>query len=217
VVIGKYICEGTDTFLSYPALTVLGLIGGLVSSQIAAMIEARSGAFSMQAFVEIMYLSYADLLVSVAVTAVLIAFINTVRKDTDRNAVTYGLRRFPSLFGGSVLALLLVISGLAMFIIPGIYIGLRLVLFPYRVMVADESVLTALGSSWDMTGGKLVHIVGVVLAVAIIGAASIAVLSLAPQAFSREMTLLHVTFFTPWSTAVFYQLHEAIREDSGQA
>lgn len=211
--ISEYIRDGADTFLSYPALTVLGLVGGLVSSQIAVLIEARTGTFSMQALVEIMYLSYADLLVSIAVTAVLIAFIDTVRKDLDRSALRYGLKRFPSLLGGSVLAMLLVASGLIMFVLPGLYIGVRLVLFPYRIMVADESVLTALGSSWDMTAGKVLHVFSVVLAVAVIGAGSVAVLSLAPQAFSREMTLLHVTFFTPWSAAVFYHLHEAMDEN----
>lgn len=211
--IGDYIRDGTDTFISYPALTVIGLIGGLVSSQIAALIEARAGSVSVQAILEIVYLSYADFLISIAVTAALIAFIDTVRNDRDRNPLRYGLVRFPALVGGMSISLLLVVTGLFLFVIPGIYIGVRLVLFPYRVMVADESVLTALGSSWDMTRGKAVHVFSVILAVALIGAGSVAVLSLAPATFSTEMTLLHVTFFTPWSAAVLYHLHEAIDEN----
>lgn len=67
-----------------------------------------------------------------------------------------------TLVGGIV-----IIIGLILFVLPGIYLGVRLALYPAAVMVDDKGPIEGLSESWDRTGGHFLTVFGFQLAVAL--------------------------------------------------
>lgn len=72
-------------------------------------------------------------------------------------------RRFLYLIGGSLATVVLVVIGLILLIVPGIYLLLRLSLVVPAIMIDGEGPLEGLGESWDRTGGNVVTVLGVFL------------------------------------------------------
>ncbi len=62
--------------------------------------------------------------------------------------------------GASVLYLLIVIAGFVCLIIPGIYLAIRL--SPYQALVADRNLspVDALKTSWEVTRGNVLNLIG---------------------------------------------------------
>jgi len=74
------------------------------------------------------------------------------------NALWSGLKKFFPLFGAYILSAIVVFFGLLLLILPGIYVGARLALFPAYIMLQNKGVLESLKLSWENTdehGGTL--------------------------------------------------------------
>ena len=74
------------------------------------------------------------------------------------NALLSGLKKFFPLFGAYILSAIVVFFGLLLLILPGIYVGARLALFPAYIMLQNKGVLESLKLSWENTdehGGTL--------------------------------------------------------------
>jgi hypothetical protein len=74
------------------------------------------------------------------------------------NALLSGFKKFFPLFGAYILSAIVVFFGLLLLILPGIYVGARLALFPAYIMLQNKGVLESLKLSWENTdehGGTL--------------------------------------------------------------
>jgi hypothetical protein len=66
----------------------------------------------------------------------------------------------------TVVVIVATVAGLALLVLPGIYVALGLYVYAQEVMVADRGPIDALAGSWALTGGHRVELLalGVVLA-----------------------------------------------------
>ncbi|MDA0775478.1 MAG: hypothetical protein O2846_03815 [Proteobacteria bacterium] len=67
------------------------------------------------------------------------------------NALLSGFKKFFPLFGAYILSAIVVFFGLLLLILPGIYVGARLALFPAYIMLQNKGVLESLKLSWENT------------------------------------------------------------------
>jgi hypothetical protein len=73
-------------------------------------------------------------------------------------ALFQGFKKFLPLFGAYILSTIVVFFGLLLLILPGIYVGARLALFPSFIMIENKGVIDSLKLSWEATdehGGLL--------------------------------------------------------------
>jgi hypothetical protein len=84
---------------------------------------------------------------------------------------------FPAYMAVNLLTGLLVLPGLILFIVPGIYILVRLNLSPMVMVTAQEhSPLAAMRQSWALTRGNVLPLLVVLLVVGLVGALLVSVL-----------------------------------------
>ena len=107
--------------------------------------------FSDPAF--LFYLLY-DLWVSIIV----IMFIDDRKSKKQRNIVNYYFQSLffiiPILIAG-LFSLFLIICGLFMFILPGIYIGIRMIFVPYLIVVRRTSIIDSFKFSFTLSESKV--------------------------------------------------------------
>ena len=72
----------------------------------------------------------------------------------------FGFHRFWSVLLVSVLVGLAIIGGLILFVIPGIYIGVRLAVSVEALVVEGRRGAQAMGRSWELVGGHWWHAFG---------------------------------------------------------
>ncbi len=72
----------------------------------------------------------------------------------------FGFHRLGSVLLVSVLVGLAIIGGLILFIIPGIYIGVRLAVSVEALVVEGRRGSQAMGRSWELVGGHWWHAFG---------------------------------------------------------
>ena len=73
-------------------------------------------------------------------------------------ALFIGFKKFFPLFGAYILSVIAVFFGLLLLILPGVYVGARLALFPSFMMMESKGVMNSLKLSWEATdehGGTL--------------------------------------------------------------
>jgi hypothetical protein len=67
------------------------------------------------------------------------------------SALLAGVQKFFPLFGAYFLSIFAVFFGLLLLILPGIYLGARLALFPAFIMLEGKGVIDSLKLSWEKT------------------------------------------------------------------
>jgi hypothetical protein len=80
----------------------------------------------------------------------------------------FGFHRFWSVLLVSVLVGLATIAGLILFVIPGIYIGVRLCVSIEALVVEGRRGTQAMGRSWELVGGHWWHAFGTLLVAALL-------------------------------------------------
>ena len=80
----------------------------------------------------------------------------------------FGFHRFWSVLLVSVLVGLATVAGLILFIIPGIYIGVRLCVSIEALVVEGRRGTQAMGRSWELVGGHWWHAFGTLLVAALL-------------------------------------------------
>jgi len=80
----------------------------------------------------------------------------------------FGFHRFWSVLLVSVLVGLATVAGLILFIIPGIYIGVRLAVSIEALVVEGRRGTQAMGRSWELVGGHWWHAFGTLLVAALL-------------------------------------------------
>ncbi len=86
----------------------------------------------------------------------------SVERGSSSNSL--GVRLVLAILAAFVAGLVIVV-GLLLLVLPGLYAFARLYLVIPAVMIGDDGPLEALGSSWDRTGGDALTVAGVALAV----------------------------------------------------
>lgn len=64
---------------------------------------------------------------------------------------------------GGILFSLLLALGLILFVIPGIYVGIRLHFYKYFIVDKGMGPIEALQASWDLTKGEFLNLLGLVI------------------------------------------------------
>ncbi|ELZ08261.1 hypothetical protein C479_13018 [Halovivax asiaticus JCM 14624] len=162
------ISESIGWLQSNPILIVLFLVVGIFSGlgEVVAL-------FSIVGFLIQLYVSG---------IAHLVARDELAGKTTDIGAASsVVLGRMFSLIGIALITVILGGIGFLLFIIPGIYITLRLSLAPAACVIDGKDAFDSLGKSWDVAQGNLLKLLGitilflVVMFAAIIGLVPLAV------------------------------------------
>ncbi|MBX0286054.1 hypothetical protein [Haloarcula salinisoli] len=86
------------------------------------------------------------------------------------------VRRTPTLVGIGIVAAIATVVGLVFFVIPGIYIALRLGLSGAACVVDDLGVSDSLSTSWEVAEGNLLKLFGIHLVTGIVGGTVLGVL-----------------------------------------
>ncbi len=97
-----------------------------------------------------------------------LVFIRINKKLRGKRLYNEALRRFPSLLGTSILEGIIIGLGLIAFIIPGIYLAIKLVMAGPIAVLNDKNPIDALKDSWDATTGNWWEIFATVLVIGII-------------------------------------------------
>lgn len=88
------------------------------------------------------------------------------RADADRRRTERSLvGRLLSLLLGTMLFVIVVVIGLFLLILPGLYLLARLWLFVPAIMLDRKGPVEALGDSWTRTGGNVLTVLGFVVVV----------------------------------------------------
>lgn len=121
-------------------------------------------------------LSFVVSLFGTLVAIYLNGIVNVVGRDEAMgNSIDLGrassvvLDRFLSLIGVSIVYGLVVVVGLVLLIVPGIYFGVRLSLAIPACVIDDQSVSESLDTSWSVAKGNLLKLFGITLVSGLIG------------------------------------------------
>jgi len=127
------------------------------------------------------------------------------------NALLAGVQKFFPLFGAYFLSIFAVFFGLLLLILPGIYLGARLALFPAFIMLEDKGVVDSLKLSWEKTdehGGTLFGLTLLFLLLTIIPSSIFS--SLLDQGIVQLLILgiFEYVIIVPW-VYVYYTLYQS--------
>jgi hypothetical protein len=127
------------------------------------------------------------------------------------NALLAGVQKFFPLFGAYFLSIFAVFFGLLLLILPGIYLGARLALFPAFIMLEDKGVVDSLKLSWEKTdehGGTLFGLTLLFLLLTIIPSSIFS--SLLDQGIVQLLILgiFEYVIIVPW-VYVYYSLYQS--------
>ena len=127
------------------------------------------------------------------------------------SALLAGVQKFFPLFGAYFLSIFAVFFGLLLLILPGIYLGARLALFPAFIMLEDKGVVDSLKLSWEKTdehGGTLFGLTLLFLLLTIIPSSIFS--SLLDQGIVQLLILgiFEYVIIVPW-VYVYYSLYQS--------
>jgi hypothetical protein len=127
------------------------------------------------------------------------------------SALLAGVQKFFPLFGAYFLSILAVFFGLLLLILPGIYIGARLALFPAFIMLEGKGVIDSLKLSWEKTDEHGGILFGLTLLFVLITAIPSSIFSsLLDQGIVQLLILgiFEYVIIVPW-VYVYYSLYQS--------
>jgi len=100
--------------------------------------------------------------------ALAILLIDDIFKEKSRSVSNYfyqALYFFPKIIGIGLITGILVVFGLLLFILPGLYISARLMFAPYIGLMENRPILDSVKKAFEITEGKGWKLIGYVVAV----------------------------------------------------
>ena len=127
------------------------------------------------------------------------------------SALLAGVQKFFPLFGAYFLSIFAVFFGLLLLILPGIYLGARLALFPAFIMLEGKGVIDSLKLSWEKTdehGGILFGLTLLFVSITVIPSSILS--SLLDQGITQLLILgiFEYIIVIPW-VYVYYSLYQS--------
>ena len=121
-------------------------------------------------------------------------------------ALFIGFKKFFPIFGAYILCVIAVFFGLLLLILPGIYVGARLALFPSFMMMENKGVFDSLKFSWEATdehGGTLFGLTLLFIVIMLIPSSIFT--SMLDPGFTQIMILgiFEYVIVIPWSYMYF--------------
>ena len=121
-------------------------------------------------------------------------------------ALFIGFKKFFPIFGAYILCVIAVFFGLLLLILPGIYVGARLALFPSFMMMENKGVFDSLKFSWEATdehGGTLFGLTLLFIVIMLIPSSIFT--SILDPGFTQIMILgiFEYVIVIPWSYMYF--------------
>ncbi|NCV45930.1 MAG: hypothetical protein EBW62_03225 [Proteobacteria bacterium] len=121
-------------------------------------------------------------------------------------ALFIGFKKGFPIFGAYILCAIAVFFGLLLLILPGIYVGARLALFPSYMMMENKGVFDSLKSSWEATdehGGTLFGLTLLFIVIMLIPSSIFT--SMLDPGFTQIMILgiFEYVIVIPWSYMYF--------------
>jgi len=148
-------------------------------------------------------------LIAAATIAVLQALSNGA-PPRFRQSVQLALDVFPALFAAVLLAGAAVAFGLALLIVPGVYVAVRLLFVPQTVVLDEARGTDALRASWSLTDGFWWRTFGVILLANVIaflpGLLIVTPLEVLAESANRQAISLAGMILTETLTAPFVAL-----------
>ena len=131
----------------------VGIVVGLVPS------DSSSGA--ALTFLLSLVSNAISILISLGMINALLKFVNTGKGNfSDIFSELTNFSLLINYFIGSILVGLIVIGGLFLLIVPGIYFAIRLSQFPYFIVDKKIGALEAIKASWNATKGNVWNLIG---------------------------------------------------------
>ena len=124
-----------------------------------------------------------------------------------------GIMRWPAMVVANLITLFLFAAGLALFILPGIWVFSRLFLVPYLVMLKNQSPVDAINNSFQYTKGYSLTILIDVALLIIILTAIVLILNLL-QIFNPLFLLILILLFQTMISVVYYRHYELLVESA---
>ena len=100
--------------------------------------------------------------------ALAILLIDDIFKEKSRSVSNYFYQAFyffPKIIGIGLITGILVVFGLLLFILPGLYISARLMFAPYIGLMENRPILDSVKKAYEITEGKGWKLIGYVVAV----------------------------------------------------
>jgi hypothetical protein len=132
-----------------------------------------------------------------------------------RYALNGALTDWPRLVIAGILSNLLVVAGLFLFLLPGIYIGLRLSFYKQAILIDRSSVTTAFRESWRRTGDWRIPLLLLLLLAPFYGLSALTVffVNASSIGLAGEGLLLGVSTLTfAWTNTLLTSLYLSIQE-----
>lgn len=85
------------------------------------------------------------------------------KKKNVKEVIVKALKRYPAMLATTFLTSVIIALGFIAFVIPGIYLSLKLILSPVSSVIEDKSPVDAIKRSWNMTFGNWWYLFAMVL------------------------------------------------------
>lgn len=156
-----------------------------------------------------------NLLIQPIYTGGLITLIFSLATGQGRsiaNCLLAGVLRWPYMLLASVITTFLIVSGLMLFILPGIWLFSRLFLVPYLVMLNRQTPFAAIINSFQYTRGysmKILLDITLLLILFFIMLLVLSVLQLMPSVL-MVLVLLMLLLFQSMAYVIYYRHYEIL-------
>ena len=127
------------------------------------------------------------------------------------SALLSGVQKFFPLFGAYILSVIAVFFGLLLLILPGIYLGARLALFPAFIMLEEKGVIDSLKLSWEKTDEHGGTLFGLTLLFILLTSITSGIFSLLLDQGIVQLLILGIVEYViviPW-VYVYYSLYQS--------
>lgn len=213
--IGKALTSGFNVLIENPKILLPALIMAVISTLTSTYIGSLSlypistggfGLYDINLFVTLALVVIMTSLINLFLSGMIIRMVYdaTRRKLSLSGAAKVVLGKYVTLLISSIVFYIAVIVGVFAFIIPGIFLLIRLLFFEYAILIDNEDVAGSLKKSWRMVKGRWWNVFALVL---IIGLISFGLGFFAGilGAFSPILYLivyfLLILFLSPWVNA----------------
>lgn len=122
-----------------------------------------------------------------------------------------GLSKFLPLLGAYILTNIVIFFGLLLLILPGIYVGARLALFPAYIMLENKGVMESLKLSWENTDEHGGALFGLTIIFALLSIVLAGIFSLVLDSGLVQLGVLGIVEYViivPW-IYIYYSLYKS--------
>lgn len=131
------------------------------------------------------------------------------RAKTIVECLLAGLIRWPFMFLGNVITTLMILGGLMLFVIPGIWLFTRLFLVPFLIMLNNQSPFEAIANSFQYTKGYSFTLLNDIIILIVIFILGVLIFNFM-QILHPVILLLFLLLIQSMANVVYYRHYEIL-------